>query len=434
MNAEIARLLNSNSEDWQKAIDSIHEYWFDNDGNLGPDSDDDLTDDLGNDGVENPPESDDEVDRPPNNDNKTQDDFSPVTVSTTKKGLATKLFSLDKLATMKMNFAALPLRDRKMLLFWENCMWNQSLGNDRKLQKKRADRLHFSTRAKLCALKLSCLFIAQKTTSTIAYVFDTLKHVTAAIANFEERQTPAEKEIKNHIFKGEPLAPGQPMTTDRARVICSLQQELQKRFDSDSTVLKATSILSLREWPTEEEKLAEFGDAEIQLLCQHFDQMLQKAEVDSTSIPIEWCLLKKKVAANGINDWASVAKKYKDDHPNLISLIDLLLSLPASSAEAERVFSSLKQVKSDIHSKLMDSSVSDLLTIQLISPAIKDFNPTEAIHLWNNPSRRPNTKPYGPRAKAEDKDADSETDSSDIEDIEMMEMEADDSDTIDDCQ
>lgn len=78
MNAEIARLLNSNSEDWQKAIDSIHEYWFDNDDNLGPDSDDDLTDDLGNDGVENPPESDDEVDRPPNNDNKTQDDFSRI--------------------------------------------------------------------------------------------------------------------------------------------------------------------------------------------------------------------------------------------------------------------------------------------------------------------------------------------------------------------
>jgi hypothetical protein len=79
---------------------------------------------------------------------------------------------------------------------------------------------------------------------------------------------------------------------------------------------------------------------------------------------------------SGINDWASVAKKYKYDPPNLI---DLLLSLPACSAEAERVFSRLKQVKNDIRFKLMDSGVSDLLTIL---PCHQAFRPNRGNPLF----------------------------------------------------
>ncbi|ELU00533.1 hypothetical protein CAPTEDRAFT_185334 [Capitella teleta] len=81
---------------------------------------------------------------------------------------------------------------------------------------------------------------------------------------------------------------------------------------------------------------------------------------------------------------AVIFQKYKENHENILGLIDLWLTLPASSAEAERVFSQLKIVKSDIRSKLQDTRVSDLLTIQLCSPSIEDFDPTEAIHLWNN--------------------------------------------------
>lgn len=102
-----------------------------------------------------------------------------------------------------------------------------------------------------------------------------------------------------------------------------------------------------------------------------------------------------------LTQWPQIFKRYGEELPNLLGLIDLLLSLPASSAEAERVFSRLKVLKSDIRSNLRDCTVSDLITIQLLAPEIADFNPQEAIHLWNKSSRRPNTTPYGPRPQKE---------------------------------
>ena len=68
-------------------------------------------------------------------------------------------------------------------------------------------------------------------------------------------------------------------------------------------------------------------------------------------------------------------------------------------------------MKSEIRSKLRDTTVSDLLTIQLCSPAIEDFDPTESVHLWNNGSRRPHTKPYGPREEKVTEEVDEDTDS-----------------------
>ncbi|ELU14253.1 hypothetical protein CAPTEDRAFT_191662 [Capitella teleta] len=74
-----------------------------------------------------------------------------------------------------------------------------------------------------------------------------------------------------------------------------------------------------------------------------------------------------------------------------------------------------------------DTRVSDLLTIQLCSPSIEDFDPTEAIHLWNNSARRPHAKPYGSRGM-EDKtdltDVADEEDSVDSE-TEFTEMDVD---------
>ena len=63
--------------------------------------------------------------------------------------------------------------------------------------------------------------------------------------------------------------------------------------------------------------------------------------------------------------------------PAFLSLIDLVLSLPAMSSEAERVFSCLKMVKTS-----QRSSLTDQLMVILECPEIKDFQPQDAIDLW----------------------------------------------------
>ncbi|XP_046544987.1 uncharacterized protein LOC124255192 [Haliotis rubra] len=63
-------------------------------------------------------------------------------------------------------------------------------------------------------------------------------------------------------------------------------------------------------------------------------------------------------------------------------MIDLLLTLPGSTAECERGFSQLKIIKTEIRNKLSSSTVSNLLTVQLNSEEVEDYDATQAIHHW----------------------------------------------------
>ena len=86
---------------------------------------------------------------------------------------------------------------------------------------------------------------------------------------------------------------------------------------------------------------------------------------------------------------------YLHKYPNILTLIDLVLSLPASSAEAGRGFSQMKRIRSQMHAKVKADNMTDLLIIQLNSPDINSFDPRKAIHLWNTrtPSSTEDTRP-----------------------------------------
>lgn len=92
-------------------------------------------------------------------------------------------------------------------------------------------------------------------------------------------------------------------------------------------------------------------------------------------------------------NWELINKQYGSKHANILAVIDLILTLPASSAECERGFSNMKIIKSSYRNRLSDSSLSDLMAVQLLSHDICHFDPQSAIHHWNSASvrcRRPN--------------------------------------------
>ncbi|XP_070548860.1 uncharacterized protein [Ptychodera flava] len=49
----------------------------------------------------------------------------------------------------------------------------------------------------------------------------------------------------------------------------------------------------------------------------------------------------------------------------------------------------MKIVKTDWRSRLTDSSLSDLMMVQLNSPSIETFDPHDSINIWLKKSRRP---------------------------------------------
>ena len=69
-------------------------------------------------------------------------------------------------------------------------------------------------------------------------------------------------------------------------------------------------------------------------------------------------------------------------------LVDLVLTLPASTAECERGFNVMKQIKSDWRSTLGPEAINDLMTVLLLSPDIKNFDPQQAVDLWTSSGLR----------------------------------------------
>ncbi|XP_061173543.1 uncharacterized protein LOC133182710 [Saccostrea echinata] len=87
--------------------------------------------------------------------------------------------------------------------------------------------------------------------------------------------------------------------------------------------------------------------------------------------------------------WEEVNHKYKEGHQNFLALVDIILSLPTSSADAERGFSEMKMVKTDWRCRLRSEVLNDLMHIQFNTQDVLKFNPLPAIHLWNSSAVRP---------------------------------------------
>jgi len=123
--------------------------------------------------------------------------------------------------------------------------------------------------------------------------------------------------------------------------------------------------------------------------------------VECSQITAEWTSL--KTSFYNKNDWEKKLEKvtwmelnreFRDMCPNVLSLVDLVLTLPASTSECERGFSSMKQIKSDWRSSLKSSTLSDLMTVKLHSAAIEQYDPTAAVEMWASAGPRKRNLTY----------------------------------------
>ena len=193
---------------------------------------------------------------------------------------------------------------------------------------------------------------------------------------------------------------------------------LEDRFtDANSDVIRASAIANLALWPNDE-SLEDFGSDHVQTLANSFSRTLAANGINSDMLDSEWYSLKQVVKSwrkdYKLSKWTDINSSHGKDHQNILALIDLCRVIPASSAECERGFSAMKRTKTDWRAKLTSKSLTDLLTVALYSPDIKEFDPTRAIDLWwegSSLSRRPQQSYQ--RKKFEDHYSSDETESED---------------------
>jgi len=146
-------------------------------------------------------------------------------------------------------------------------------------------------------------------------------------------------------------------------------------------------------------------------LTSHFKPILISSRVDVDLIADQWtiiksCLCKEPQTLEKIT-WTEVNRMLRETCPDFLDLVDLVLCMPASTADCERGFNVMKMVKSDWRSSLKDETLSDLLFVYLSSPSIKDFDPSPAVELWHASSirsRRPELMEDAAAAKVEEEE------------------------------
>ncbi|XP_032848159.2 sperm flagellar protein 2 isoform X3 [Tyto alba] len=228
--------------------------------------------------------------------------------------------------------------------------------------------------------------------SSIADIFATVQSTLETLHMYQTRAGPKERLIETiQHFHGYELVGNGNISAVRAKVLSNLVNRLHDCFcDASQDVLRATTIGSFKLWPNQMKQ--EFGEKEVSVLTKHYEVILEAASVKVGEVETEWSMLKLELYNRFQNvrtlTWDSVNSVYSRKYPNILTLVDLILTLPASSAETERGFSQMKLTMMHLHSKLRSEIVTDLMIIQMNSPDIKKFDPQKAINLWNSTCKR----------------------------------------------
>ncbi|XP_074876000.1 zinc finger protein 862-like [Buteo buteo] len=192
--------------------------------------------------------------------------------------------------------------------------------------------------------------------SSIADVFATVQSTLETLHMYQTRAGPKERLMETiQHFHGYQLVGNGNISAVRTKVLTNLVKRLRDCFcDASQDVLRATTIGSFKLWPHKMKQ--EFGEEEVSVLTKHYEVILEAASVKIGEIETEWSMLKLELYNRFQNiqtlTWDSVNSHYSKKYPNILALVDLILTLPASSAETERGFSQMKLTMMHLHSKL----------------------------------------------------------------------------------
>ncbi|CAB4036428.1 zinc finger MYM-type 1-like [Paramuricea clavata] len=172
-------------------------------------------------------------------------------------------------------------------------------------------------------------------------------------------------------------------TRDFTTKICNkILDEMLLRFPPESmTVLIGIDSLNPKSTRCLEEKLL------LHLVDHYGENTLQ-----INKILLVFKVRKYKLAcevANEGNDESGIVVNLNPSHyPNLMQLFHLKRSLPVSSAEAERSFSTIKRVKSRLQNRLTDERLAELCLLSSERDLTKKLNIKRIIDIFNDKPRR----------------------------------------------
>ncbi|KAG1681763.1 UPF0669 protein [Nymphon striatum] len=248
--------------------------------------------------------------------------------------------------------------------------------------------------------------ILQSNQTTLADVKEKMEVCTSVINTYQLSDGPSLARFMQHImedkFQGFKLGGnldnfGSTRTLLAKRILDALKKRYADLHDQ-AGIIAATEIANFHMWPKHENESGRqgFGNDKVRTLCLHFKNTLEKAEIQG---------------------WSSeVHNPYLEGHRNILPVIDLIRTLPASSLENERGFSNMKQIKIDRRARIKTPTLDHLITIQM--PTFMDGKAPKRARLESlddNTSEEVHEIIYDPKNVCDNESDDSDSDSDDNE-------------------
>ena len=75
-------------------------------------------------------------------------------------------------------------------------------------------------------------------------------------------------------------------------------------------------------------------------------------------------------------------------YPNFAVLSRICLTLPISTADCERAFSTMRRIKSRLRSQMNNDTLNDCMKISIDGPALQEFDFDSAVKNWSKLKNR----------------------------------------------
>ena len=185
------------------------------------------------------------------------------------------------------------------------------------------------------------------------------------------------------------------------RMSAFLSDPSDTELQGEARAVASFRIFNHDSWPEGDNDLVDFGDEEVNILLDWFKEPLSRNECNLENVLGQWGSLKTLVVRefqdksySGLWSTFLMKQPYKSDYKDLLHLVQILLVMPISSAQCERVFSAQNRIKSDVRSSLHTQTLEDLIRISADGPALEDFEPESSAIKWTASANRPRKLQY----------------------------------------
>ena len=154
-------------------------------------------------------------------------------------------------------------------------------------------------------------------------------------------------------------------------------------------------------WPCATNEVIQYGKDQLTYLLIFFDDILTRNNMDKQRVCTQYRNLKLHCVPDFPHKsfhqlWALMLSNspYNTLYGDVLNLVHLLLVIPVSSAECERVISTMNRIKCVDRPSLSTYTLDQLIRISAVGPAVEHFEPRPSVNRWLSSGERPRTCTY----------------------------------------